>query len=118
MAATEITLTKIPLNGGTALPELKAVDAADGAAVDFTQDDRKIVLLVKNANASAAKNVTVKMGNGLQGVVDLVQAVPAGATMAFSIESGAFKHVSGPNRGKVLVAGESTDIQVGAIVLP
>lgn len=53
MAAASITLTKIPLNGGVALPTMTAL-TSDGALIDFTKQDTKIVVLVENSSSSAA----------------------------------------------------------------
>lgn len=119
MAVVNITPVSIPLGGGAALPTLTAITSiADGALIPFAAQDTKIVVLVKNAHASAAKTVTFAMGNGIQGVTDLTASIAAGATHAFVIESGKYKFVSGDKKGKVQVLGESTDIQVGAIILP
>lgn len=116
MAAASITLTKIPLNGGVALPTMTAL-TSDGALIDFTKQDTKIVVLVENSSSSAAGDITFKAGNGIQGVADLVVNVAASATMAFVLESGAFKNVSGINSGKVLVTGATT-MKVGALLIP
>ena len=110
MAATRIELTKIPLNGGAALPGLTAL-SADGAEIDFKGQDVKTVILVENSG-SAAGDITFKAGNGIQGVADLIESVPAGATMAFVVESGAFKA-----NGVVKVNGATT-MKVGALLLP
>lgn len=110
MAATKIALTKVPLNSGVALPTLMAL-TADGGEIAFTGMDTKTVILVENS-AAAAGEITFKAGSGIQGVADLTVSVPASATLAFVLESGAFK-----SKGVVKVAGATT-MKVGALLLP
>ena len=69
MAAASIALTKIPLNGGVALPTMTAL-TADGAQVAFDEQDGKTVILIQNTNTAAA-DVTFVKGNGIQGVADV-----------------------------------------------
>jgi hypothetical protein len=93
-----------------------AVDVTDGAAVSFTRDDDKTLFLIQNGAASA-KAVTFKAGNGIQGTSDLVHSVPANSTVAVTIDSGFFKNVTGTDKGKVVIAGESTDIKIAVFAL-
>ena len=51
-------------------------------------------------------------------VVDKVVSIAAGKTIFINIESGRFKNVSGENKGKVILAGESADIKVAVVKLP
>lgn len=94
-----------------------AVDAAAGAEFAMSGRDDKTLLLVQNA-ATSAKTVTVKAGNGIQGVNDLTVSVPASSTTALVLDSGRYKNVSGADRGKVIVMGASADIKLAVIVLP
>lgn len=94
-----------------------AVDATDGAEFEMSGRDDKVVVLIQNA-ATAAKNVTIKAGNGIQGVNDYVESVAASSTTAIVLESGRFKNVSGNDKGKVIIMGASADIKVAVIVLP
>ena len=110
MAATKIALTRVPLNGGTALPALAAL-TAEGGEIAFDGQDTKTLILVENSG-SAAGEITFKAGNGIQGVADLTVSVAAGATLAFVLESGAFKA-----NGAVKVTGP-TNMKVGALLLP
>lgn len=94
-----------------------AVDAAAGAEFEMSGRDDKVVVLIQNA-ATAAKNVTIKAGNGIQGVNDYVESVPASSTTAIVLESGRFKNVSGEDKGKVIIMGASADIKLAVIQLP
>lgn len=94
-----------------------AVDASAGAEFAMSGRDDKTLLLVQNA-ATSAKTVTVKAGNGIQGVNDLTVSVPASSTTALVLDSGRYKNVSGDDRGKVIVMGASADIKLAVIVLP
>lgn len=118
MASVEITAARLPLNAGAALPVLTALTSAtDGALIAFSDRDTKTVILVKNTGA-AAKTVTFKKGDSIQGVADLTEPVAAGETRLFVLESGRHKFVSGDKKGKVHAVGESLDLQFGAVVLP
>ena len=54
----------------------------------------------------------------MQGVEDLEISIPAGKTYGIVIESGKFVNVSGENKGKVIIKGESADITIQAVELP
>ena len=94
-----------------------AVDATAGAEFEMSGRDDKMLILVQNA-ATSAKDVTVKAGNGIQGVNDLVASVAASSTTAFVLDSGRYKIVSGADAGKVIVMGASADIKVAVFKLP
>ena len=83
--------------------------------LDFS--DEKCLILVQNAGTSAA-DVTVKAGNGIQGVNDLVHSVPASSSVILALDSGRFKNVSGDDKGKVIFAGANTNIKIAAFKLP
>ena len=119
MAMSEIVNTELLRNEAKEIEEAVAVDATAGASVDYTnKSDGRILLLIANGNASDAKKATILRGNALQGVEDLEISVPAGKIFGIVIESGKFVNVSGANKGKVIITGESTDITVQAIELP
>lgn len=101
--------------GNTAL--FVAVDAADGAEFAMHGRDDKTLLLVQNS-ATSEGTVTVKAGNGIQGVNDLSIAVPASSTTALVLDSGRYKNVSGNDRGKVVVLGSAATIKLAVIELP
>ena len=67
MAIVTITPDKLELNTGKALTAGKALDASDGAYIDFTGKDHNILILL---TGSAADTVTIKAGDGIQGVAD------------------------------------------------
>ena len=109
MAVVEIKKTKLPLNEGAVIPDAVAC-GADGATVEYDEQDGKIVLIIGTAAA------TIKAGNGIQGVADLTIPFETGKTKAVVIESGKFRNVSGDERGYIHISG--TGATVAAIVLP
>lgn len=119
MAIASVTNTKLKTNTIAAMPTATAVDATAGAAVDYSnKSDGRILLILENAHATAAKTATIKSGNGLQGTEDLAVEIAAGAQKVVVIETGKFVNVSGTNKGKVVITGTSADIKVSAIELP
>lgn len=118
MAMSEITNTELLRNEAKEILEPVAVDASEGASIDYSnKSDGRILLMITNS-ASDDKNATILKGNSLQGVEDLVITIPAGKTYGIVIESGKYANVSGDNKGKVIITGESADITVQAIELP
>lgn len=91
-------------------------DAANGGAYAAGGKDFKTVILVKGG--AAAGKLTVKAGNGIQGVNDIVLDVPATNYAAFTLDSGAFKNVSGADKGKVIMIPSAADLSVAVIELP
>lgn len=95
----------------------QAVDAADGAEFCMEGQDDRYLLLIQNV-ASSAKTVTVKAGNGLQGVADLSAEVAANSYTCVTLESGYFMQVSGTDKGKVLLHGTDANIKAAVFQLP
>ena len=95
----------------------QAINASDGAEFEMKDRDDKYLILVQNT-ATSAKNVTVKAGNGLQGVADMTTSLAASSYAFVSLESGLFKNVSGTDKGKVIITGGSADIKVAVFKLP
>lgn len=91
---------------------LEALTASTAKAIDWSEKDEQTVLVI---NASAQTDLTVKAGNGIQGVTDLVLTVPQGVSLV-KLESGRFKNVSGANKGKVIVVSTGTP-SVGVVAL-
>ena len=83
-------------------PTLETLTANTAKSLDFDGSDERIVVLVQNPTTSNA-TLTVKAGNGLQGVDDLTLTVPASAISLVKLDSGRFKNVSGTNKGKIVV---------------
>ena len=106
---TQINLTALELGSGAALPELTALDG-EGARIPFNAQDTKILILIENSSTTGS--VTFKAGSGIQAVEDLTVEIAGGKTMAFVLESGAFK-----NKGVVKVTGATT-MKAGALLLP
>lgn len=94
-----------------------AVDATDGAEIAWKERDDKYLIFIQNV-ANAAKSATIKAGNGIQGVNDLVVSIPAANYTFVAIDSGRFKNVSGADKGKVVITGASADIKVACFKLP
>lgn len=118
MAVKNITPVAIDLNAfpASALTFEAATAAADGFAIDVTGvADNKLVLLFRNEHGSAAKTITIKKGDLLQGVKDSeAKSLAAAAIQVIRIDSGRFKRAD----GTVIAIPESTDVKICAIALP
>lgn len=90
----------------------EALAANTAKALDWSEKDEHTILVV---NASAQTDLTVKAGNGIQGVTDLTLTVPKGVSLV-KLESGRFKNVSGANKGKIIVVSTGTP-SVGVVAL-
>ena len=96
----------------------EAVNAAEGARIAWNFRDDKILIVAQNAD-SAAKTLTIKAGNGLQGAAgNLEISLGAGMTTYVAIDSGRFKNVTGDNRGYVLLTGGSASVKIAVFKLP
>ena len=93
-----------------------AIDATDGAEIVWSERDDKYLVLIPNA--SEAKNVTIKAGNGIQGVNDITTSIAASSYTFIALDSGRFKNVVGADKGKVLFTGDSADIKIAAFKMP
>lgn len=118
MATAKITQTKLNLNEFGKL-DFTPCTATDGFEIDFDCKDFMTLLIFKN-KGSGAKSVTIKAGNGIQGVVDLEShSIPANEIHAIRIDSGHFKNVTGELNGKVIVTTTATtEIECCEVVLP
>lgn len=94
-----------------------AIDATDGLEFVMDERDEKYVVLIQNTDTDNDETVTIKKGNGIQGVADYTEKVGKGETVAISLDSGAYKNVSGTDKGKVVITGTS-DVEVAVVVLP
>lgn len=118
MAQATITPVKIPdvntISGAIALTTL--ADTTNGGIFAAAGKDFKTVIVCKGG--AAAGTLTVKAGNGIQGVNGLVLSIPATNYAAFTLDSGAYKNVSGTNKGKVVMIPSVADIGVAVVELP
>ena len=94
-----------------------ALDVADGAEIDYSGRDDKMLIMLLNETSSPV-TVTVKAGNGIQGVCDLTVELASNAMATLALESGRFKNVSGPDKGKVILAASAAGVGVMAFKLP
>lgn len=104
---------KLTMRNDIATPELTALTASTDKAIEWSENDDKMILVV---NATQTTTLTVKAGNGIQGVCDLTLDVPVGVSLV-KLESGRFKFVSGENKGKIVVVSAGTPkVGVAALV--
>jgi len=103
---------EVTMRNNIATPALTALTANTDKAIDWSENDQKMILVI---SASSATTLTVKAGNGIQGVADLTLTVPEGVSLV-KLESGRFKNVSGTNKGKVVVKSAGTP-KVGVVAL-
>ena len=94
----------VTMRNELATPTLKELAADTETKIEFTDRDDKMVLVIE---AEEATSLTVKAGNGIQGVNDLVLTVPEGVSL-LKLESGRFKFVSGENKDHILVKSAGT----------
>lgn len=112
MARTIVELQKVELNEGLNIEFVAAESVADGFAIDFSAQDERTVLLFQGSG-----NVTIKQGNGIQGVTDLEPFTIDGLA-AFRLDSGAFKNVTGDDKGHVVAIPSATSVKAAVIRLP
>jgi hypothetical protein len=122
MAVSAVTSAVITRNAATAMGAFVQCPTNDSCTVDAEKDDQKICIHVKNAITNATHTAVIAAGNGLQGVADLEIAIAQSSEKVIVVESGAYKQISGDNKGKILIKDKSTTntdaIQVAAVVLP
>jgi len=98
----------VTMRNELATPTLEALVAGTETKIEFTDRDDKMVLIIQNEGDDAAEtSLTVKAGNGIQGVNDLVLTVPVGVSL-LKLESGRFKFVSGENKDHIVVKSAGT----------
>lgn len=114
MSVVKISPDKLELNTGKNLTAAQAIDASDGLYIDFAGKDHNILLLI---SGSASDTVTIKAGDGIQGVADETVTVDGSHTVAVSVESGRFKICSGEYKGYIHLTGKATT-SVQAVELP
>ena len=102
----------VTMRNTLATVELKELTASTDTPIEWSENDNKMTLVINAANAS---KLTIKAGNGIQGVADLTLDVPKGISL-IKLESGRFKHVSGDNKGKI-VLNSTVAVSVGVVAL-
>lgn len=128
MAVTVLTPLVLTRNtvGTNVIAEFQAL-GSDGTSVVGSIDmsayaDHRVLILFRNAHADTAKAAYVEKGNGIQQpAADLSVGSIAAASATIIpvvVESGAYMKTSGTYKGKIIVKGASTDIQVAVVVLP
>lgn len=106
---------EVTMRNNIATPTLTALTANTEKALDWSENDAKMILVISNSGDSAV-SLTVKAGNGIQGVADLTLSAPGGISLV-KLESGRFKFVSGANKGKIVVKSAGTpSVGVAALV--
>lgn len=104
---------KLTMRNELATVALEKLTANTPKALEFTERDDKMILVI---SATADTTLTVKAGNGIQGVADLALTVPTGTNL-IKLESGRFKNVTGENKGKIVVVSPGTpSVGVAALV--
>ncbi len=93
-----------------------ATSVVDGFKLDFMGKDFKTLILVEGGTAEGT--ITIKKGDGIQGAGDVTYTVGATGLFGITVDSGAFKQVTGENRGSVVVIPSSTQIKIALIELP
>lgn len=76
-----------------------AVGANANAVIPIGKDEQTVFV----ATAANACNLTIKAGDSLQAVNDEVIAIEAGKYVAFTVDSGRFKNLTGDYAGKVVI---------------
>ena len=107
----------ITMRNEIAAVELQALTANTDTALEWPESDEKMILVLQNTATSAA-TLTVKSGNGIQGVVNKALTVPASSVCVVKLDSGRFKNVSGPDKGKVILAASAAGVGAMALKLP
>ena len=123
MTVAAVTSAVIKRNAATATGAFVQCPTNDACAIDATKDDQKILIqITNNATTAATHTAVIDAGNGLQGMADLEIPIEGETTVVTVVESGAYKQMSGDNKGKILIRDKSsanTDaLQVAAVVLP
>lgn len=92
--------------------EFSKLTASTDTPIEWSENDNKMILVIES---DAGAKLTVKAGNGIQGVADLTVDVPEGVSV-MKFESGRFKYVTGDYKGKI-VLNSTAAISVGVVAL-
>lgn len=101
MAKVEITVAKtLKPNEISDVFEFKSAAANDEVIIPFTGKDHQTYII---ATAAAACTLSVKAGNGIQGVTDRDMALTANKYKFFTLDSGYHKNITGENKGNIVI---------------
>ena len=121
MAVTVITPEVLTRNTFDldAIAMTAATTASDGFTIDCSNyPDHKLLFLFQNSGASD-RTATVKKGNGIQGVADLVSGNIAASKFGMvCVESGGYKFVTGTNKGLIKVIPSHAELKMACVVMP
>ncbi|MBR5316037.1 MAG: hypothetical protein IKU44_04520 [Firmicutes bacterium] len=112
MARKIVELQRVDLNQGLNVTFVTPSSVSDGFALDFSAQDERTVALFKGTGT-----VTIKQGNGIQGVVDCDTITINGLTV-FRLDSGAYKNVTGADKGYVVAIPSANTVEAAVIRLP
>jgi hypothetical protein len=101
MADKKISIVKALRDEANAF-EFTSLAASDKVIIDWECKDECTMLIF--LGGSGASTVTMKAGNGIQGVNDIVIEVPASAYVAVPINSGRVKNTYGEDVGNVVLS--------------
>jgi len=122
MAKLTLTPAVAVRNGGVTFAAYGEIPKNDVAEFKAKFDDQKIAIHLKNASATTTATAVVVKGNGIQGINDLEVTVGTSSEQVVVIESGAFKNVSGTDKGMVQIKDKSTTnsglLFASVVVLP
>lgn len=105
----------ITMRNDIAAVELQTLTASTDTALEWPESDEKMILVLQNTATSAA-TLTVKSGNGIQGVVNKALTVPASSVCVVKLDSGRFKNVRGENKGKIVI-NASAALKAGVVAV-
>lgn len=112
MAVTKVEKQVLGINNFADIEFTALTSATDGFEAEWHVKDERTVLLIKNTGSSAV-TVTVKKGEGLQGVKDLSYSVAGSAVSGIVIDSGSFKNFD----STVKVTASATGVSAALVEL-
>jgi hypothetical protein len=96
--------------GEIAYDDATLVDAYGNGLYDTLPSNKKVIAV------SGDKTLTIKKGNSIQGVEDMVYTLRHGGTYYIVLESGKYKNVYGDDKGKVVIEAEDKDLVEAALL--
>lgn len=109
MEKSNVILNKLTRNQGVKIVAVTTL-TAEGATVSYMDDCQRIMLIIGGAEA------TIKKGDSIQATQDLVIPFATGETKAVVVESGKYKHMTGMDKGNIVITGVGATVQ--AFLLP